>query len=344
MKLRLVCGASSTASSNSIVPFAVSMNTCGEKSGAISAGLSYGAGAGAGTGRIAGAVVTLTGPDPRSSSAARTRTAHSLSASASLQRLGRLGRADTRRAPRAPPPVPSRRGPAARSCRPRAAPPPRLRASARRSESATAARTAKSGSFTVRQQQRCRIRRLEPDQRPHRGRPDALVFVVEHGAHALHARSPAAASRAHRRRPARTVQSRSGSRLARTRRKVSGSMSAAARVAAIRIAGHGSVIRSCDDRAAPAAARSVPSAVTASSRTLGSSPMRRRPARSAARPPPPRSAAPSARDRRDDAPRAAACGRAAEAARAPRLDPSRRRDPAPRNATVYLPGPLAPAL
>ena len=30
MKLRLVCGASSTASSNSIVPLAVSMKTCGE--------------------------------------------------------------------------------------------------------------------------------------------------------------------------------------------------------------------------------------------------------------------------------------------------------------------------
>ena len=57
MKLRAVCGASSTASSNSIVPFAVSMKMCGESARRDELGSSYGAIGSPGTGPHRRAVV-----------------------------------------------------------------------------------------------------------------------------------------------------------------------------------------------------------------------------------------------------------------------------------------------
>ena len=84
MKLCVVCGASSTVSSISIVPFAVSMNAWGEYCGDSSSGELYGATPGDGTGRMAWTSSADRIDLGRAAPPARIRNAQSLSVSAVL--------------------------------------------------------------------------------------------------------------------------------------------------------------------------------------------------------------------------------------------------------------------
>ena len=245
MKLRVVCGASSTASSNSIVPRAVSMKACGDSIRRDQ--LRIVVRARSGRPAPAGSPLARRSPArslPRSS-AARTRIAQSLSASAVL--IVAVASA----------------GPyAARACRiaPRAdvggvGLRRRVRLAQRRRPIRRLERAEAFGSRRAHDE----VRVLQPlDQHAadasgawsltsgaEDGADHALVGVLQHARARDRERPRGSSAPRTSASAARTRQSRSGSIPDSTKVKDSGSIAAAARSAAARMAGQSSVSRSC---------------------------------------------------------------------------------------------------